>query len=193
MPKNVTDQEREMVRNAIYEKTKRLIKEKKLRTVTVDDIVQAVGISKGSFYHYYPSKEACLFEVIKRYERESFTKIEKILSIDKPDKDKIVHVLQELFVSKDSLFTSINSLDVEILLRKLPPEYSEQEVQKVENNFQKMLGLLNLNEQDMEIVALLTDCLSYMSSKQGYSQNSVDNSLNILINTIANYIVKERG
>lgn len=139
MPKIVSEEERKLTQEAIYEKTVRLIKDKGIRTVTIDDIVTAVGIGKGSFYTYYPSKEACLFEVIKRCEKEAFSRMEKMLSSGYSDREKIIQLLKEIFVSRDSLVTSINQLDVEVLLRKLPPEYRVEENEKSENNFQKAL------------------------------------------------------
>ena len=52
MPKIVSEKERKLIQEAIYEKTVRLIKDKGIRAVTVEDIVTAVGIGKGSFYTY---------------------------------------------------------------------------------------------------------------------------------------------
>lgn len=193
MPKIVTDQERELIKEAIYEKTVKLIKEKGIKAVTVDDVVGAVGIGKGSFYSYYPSREACLFEVIKRCEREAFFRMEEVMSSVHSDKEGVIQLLKEIFTSQDSLFTSINQLDVEVLLRKLPPEYRAAENEKSENNLQKALQLMNLSEQRMEVVALLTDCLSYAASSLSYSQKGIEKSMNILINTIADYITEEGG
>ena len=191
MPKIVTIEEQELTREALYKKTVRLIKEKGVKAVTVDDIVLAVGIGKGSFYSYYPSKEACLFEVIKRCEREALARLEEIMLSSISEKEKAVRFLREIFTSPDSLFTSINQLDVEVLLRRLPPEYRAAENEKFESNFEKALKLMNLSKRRMEVVALLTDCLSFAASSRSYSQNGIEESLDILINTIADYIIRE--
>lgn len=61
--------------------------------------------------------------MIKRCEKEAFSRMEKMISSGSTDKEKIAGLLREIFVSPDSLATSVNPLDVEILLRKLPPEY----------------------------------------------------------------------
>lgn len=190
MPKIVTDEERALIKEAIYSKTIQLIKKKGIKAVTVDDIVQAVGIGKGSFYSYYSSREACLFEVIKRSEREVFSRMEEMMVSIHSDKERVIKLLKEIVVSQDSLFSSINTFDVEVLLRKLPAEYRMAENEKVENNFQKALQLLNLNEQSMEVVALLMDCLSYAASNPSYSQNGIKKSLDILINAIGDFITE---
>lgn len=193
MPKIVSQEERKLTQEAIYEKTVRLIKDKGIRTVTVDDIVTAVGIGKGSFYTYYSSKEACLFETIKRCEREAFSRVEKVLSSGYSDREKIIQLLKEIFVSRDSLVTSINQRDVEVLLRKLPPEYRVVENEKSENNFQKALQFLNVTEDQLEVIASLTDCLSYAAGNQSYTQKGIEKSVDILINAIADFITGKQG
>ena len=70
MPKIISNREKEMILDAIYQSTIKLIKEKGLRSVTVDEITQNVNIAKGSFYKYYLTKEECLYQVIKRSERD---------------------------------------------------------------------------------------------------------------------------
>lgn len=192
MPKIVSEEERKLIQEAIYEKTVRLIKDKGIRAVTVEDIVTAVGIGKGSFYTYYQSKEACLFNVIKRCEKDTFARMEELGSSGFSDKEKVIRLLKEIFISPDSLATSINPLDVEILLRKLPPEYRAAESEKSESNFQKALQFFHVTEQQMEVLALLTDCLSYAASNQSYSQNGIEKSLDILINAIADFITDNR-
>lgn len=194
MPKIVSEEERRLTKEAIYKRTVHLIKEKGIRSVSVDDITTAVGIGKGSFYAYYPSKEICLFEVIKQCERESFSQMEEIMKLDYSDKAKAVCLLKTIFTAEDSLVTSINQTDVEVLLRKLPPEYREREQDKSENNFQNALKLMNLSLQEMEVVALLTDCLSFAASNKLYSQHGTVEALDIMINAIADFITKkDRG
>jgi len=190
MPKIVSEEERKLTKEAICEKVVQLIKKKGIKAVIVDDIIHAVGIGKGSFYTYYPSREACLFEVIKRYEQDVFLRMEEIMTSVNSDKNKAVFLLKEIYTSEDSLITSINQTDVEALLRKLPTEYRKMENEKFENNFQKALRLMNLDEKRMEVVALLTDCLSYAASNQSYSKNSTEIALDILVNTIADIITK---
>jgi len=190
MPKIVSEEERKLTKEAICEKVVQLIKKKGIKAVIVDDIIHAVGIGKGSFYTYYPSREACLFEVIKRYEQDVFLRMEEIMTSVNSDKNKAVFLLKEIYTSEDSLITSINQTDVEALLRKLPAEYRKMENEKFENNFQKALRLMNLDEKRMEVVALLTDCLSYAASNQSYSKNSTEIALDILVNTIADIITK---
>ena len=189
MSKIVSEEERALTKEAIYEKTVQLIRKKGLRAITVDDIVNAVGIGKGSFFTYYPSKEVCLYEAISQWEKKIFSKIEEIMTSVYSEKDKAVAVLKEIYIAEDSLMTVINQTDKEILLRKLPAEYREIETGKSENNFQKALQHMNLNNQQMEVIALLTDCLNLVASNKNFSHSGKKEALDVLINAMADLIV----
>lgn len=68
MPKIISEAEKQLTQDSIYEAGIALIRKKGMKHVTVDDIVNAVGIGKGSFYSYYPSIEELLYNIMKRAE-----------------------------------------------------------------------------------------------------------------------------
>lgn len=49
MPKIVTEKEKEMLKEALYVHTIQLIKETGVKGITVEAIIQSVGIAKGTF------------------------------------------------------------------------------------------------------------------------------------------------
>ena len=106
MPRRLTDAEVDAQKEFMYERTVELISQKGISSITLDDILDAVQMAKGSFYKYYVSKELFLYEVMK-----------------------------DLFTNKDFLFMSLLPEDIEILLRKTPPSYRKQEEEKSKNNF----------------------------------------------------------
>lgn len=105
MPRRLTDAEVDAQKEFMYERTVELISQKGISSITLDDILDAVQMAKGSFYKYYVSKELFLYEVMK-----------------------------DLFTNKDFLFMSLLPEDIEILLRKTPPSYRKQEEEKSKNN-----------------------------------------------------------
>lgn len=195
IPKIISKEERALTKEAIYNVTIQLIKEKGVRYVTVEDITTAVGIAKGSFYSYYQSKEACLYDVIIRAERKAFERTKEIMSFVRTDRGKVIALLQELFTSQDSLFFYIGQKDVDMLLRKLPVEYHEKGRQKDDSNFQTAIQLMNLDEHQMEVVALFTSCLSLTASNRTYSRPAINEALNLMIYALADYLAgsKRKG
>ena len=188
MPKIVSEEERKLTKEAIYDKTVDLIRSKGLRAVTVDDIAGAVGIGKGSFYAYFPSREVCLYKTVLRFEKAALSRLESIFASGSSDRDKTIAFLNEVFVSQDSLASAVNPVDKEALLRKLPAEYREAEKGKSVDHMQSAIGFLSISPGQMEVVALLMDCLAYMASNNSYSKEGIEKTQALLIDTIADFI-----
>lgn len=72
------DKKRELLNIA-----ERLFVEKGFQQTSVDDILQASGLSKGGFYHYFKSKDELISESIKNLLDELVVIIQKIVNDDK--------------------------------------------------------------------------------------------------------------
>lgn len=193
MPKIVSEEERGLVKDAMYDATIGLIRKKGVRKVTVDDITEAVGISKGAFYMYYPSKEVCIYEVLKQNEKALFARMEEIMQQDLRDRERCAALIREVMLSQDSLILFLSPADLEILLRKLPAEYREREAKKSDDYFKRSLELLKVGNDKMEAVAMLTDCLSVVASNEMFSERGKQEALDVLVMAIADYISKEES
>ena len=193
MPKIVSEEERGLVKDAMYDATIGLIRKKGVRKVTVDDITEAVGISKGAFYMYYPSKEVCIDEVLKQNEKALFARMEEIMQQDLRDRERCAALIREVMLSQDSLILFLSPADLEILLRKLPAEYREREAKKSDDYFKRSLELLKVGNDKMEAVAMLTDCLSVVASNEMFSERGKQEALDVLVMAMADYISKEES
>lgn len=67
-------------RQAIIGNASELFAAKGYHGTTIDEIVQATGIAKGTFYIYFDSKEALLLEVVRQLIDETMQKIDRKLS-----------------------------------------------------------------------------------------------------------------
>lgn len=70
MPKAFSEAERDRIRSKLIAAGKRLINKVGIRLLVVDDIAREAGISKGSFYSFYPSREEFILSVFKSWETE---------------------------------------------------------------------------------------------------------------------------
>jgi len=66
MPRIVKEEEYAARRNEILDAAQQLIYTKGYELMTIQDILDSLGISKGAFYHYYSSKQALLEAVLDR-------------------------------------------------------------------------------------------------------------------------------
>jgi AcrR family transcriptional regulator len=95
-------------RQAILGNASELFARKGYHGTTIDEIVQATGIAKGTFYIYFDSKEALLLEVVRQLVDETMKQIDLKLS-NGEDRDFITSVemkgqeFLELYLSKSEI------------------------------------------------------------------------------------------
>jgi len=70
MPKAFSERERQGIRERLITAGKRLINTMGLRRLIVDDAAREAGISKGSFYSFFPSREDFILSVFESWEAE---------------------------------------------------------------------------------------------------------------------------
>ena len=63
---------------AILQTAERLLEERLLAEISVDDLAKGAGISRPTFYFYFPSKEAVLLTLVDRVVQEADTAIEHL-------------------------------------------------------------------------------------------------------------------
>ncbi|MHA4286505.1 TetR/AcrR family transcriptional regulator [Bacillus cereus] len=78
-------------RKEILETAERLFLTKGYTKTTVNDILKEIGIAKGTFYHYFKSKEEVMDEIIMRVIKEDVAKAKVIVS------NPNIRVLEKLF------------------------------------------------------------------------------------------------
>ncbi len=79
---------------------------------TVDDIVARSGTSKGSFYHYFPGKDALLGSLSTLFD-EKYRALSDALDPEMNSFDKLIFLNRELF------FMIENTVSLELLTRML--------------------------------------------------------------------------
>ena len=67
MPKVYSEEERKNIISGLKREANMLMQEKGVKKTTVDELVKRVGIPKGTFYLFYPSKEMLLFDVTQDF------------------------------------------------------------------------------------------------------------------------------
>lgn len=70
MPRAFTEAERERIKGKLIAAGKRLINKAGLRHFVVDEAAREAGISKGSFYSFFPSREDFILSVLESWESE---------------------------------------------------------------------------------------------------------------------------
>lgn len=193
MPKPLTPEEKTAIINKMYRKGIQLIRIKKLKSITVEDITSAAGLAKGTFYVYYKSKEEFLFQLIKRFETELMQNIVMAAKGEGELKTKVTYIFKHIYLASDSIAFSLTPEDVEWLLHKLPDK-ADPERDKSQNNSALILGALGISSEKCKSTTIhyLADCLLHIASSElvYYDKAGKEEAMDIMVNTIADYICR---
>lgn len=125
MPRGFTEQERTIIRAKLLDAGRAALATGGVRKTSVDDLVAAVGISKGAFYLFFDSKEELFLTIIGQFEEQ----YQDDLLGEAPDRDDDPHAWLRRFFQRavthwrsSPLFQSFDQDDHTYLTRKLPPE-----------------------------------------------------------------------
>ena len=90
---SLRDKKKIETKNNIFEVAGRLFKEKGYENTTVDEITKEAGIGKGTFFNYFPAKEALLQDFVKQKEELVFDLVKDQLTQNISTKEKIKNIL----------------------------------------------------------------------------------------------------
>lgn len=90
---SLRDKKKLETKNNIFEVAGRLFKKKGYENTTVDEITREAGIGKGTFFNYFPTKEALLQDFIKQKEMLALDLVKDQLTRNISTKEKIKTIL----------------------------------------------------------------------------------------------------
>ena len=116
-----------------------LFAEKGYHGTSINDLARAMGLQKGSLYHYFKSKEELLFRLLDEYISAALIEVEKICALEDPPVEKLRKFM--LFYSsfyaedQDRLVLLINDID------KLGDHYRIQVIGKERRYYRALTGI----------------------------------------------------
>jgi AcrR family transcriptional regulator len=125
MPKAFSERERELIKSRLIAVGKRLINKVGLRHLVVDDIAREAGISKGSFYSFYPSREEFILSVFESWELEyRGALIGEVVEGEGTARERIERFFVGTFeiLEREPGLAHVGMKDIQTIIERLPPE-----------------------------------------------------------------------
>ena len=118
-----------------------------MRKTSVEQLTEAVGISKGSFYKFFDSKELLFFAVLEDIHTECFAAAQKFLqenaAIDPASRTAAAILAACRWLSETKAFVFIEN-DAEFLLHRLPEEVKTAHYHDDETHIRQLLEKYDL-------------------------------------------------
>lgn len=120
-----TEQKNEMIRKDLLDEALHCAVTIGMRKTSVEQLTEAAGIAKGSFYKFFPSKELLFFAVLENIHTETYAVAEKALqdNAELPPAKRATNIILAAckYLSDTKAMTFIEN-DAEYLLRRIPAD-----------------------------------------------------------------------
>ena len=201
MPKAFSEAEKNMINDKLIEAGQELFSRFGLKKTGIKDITEAAGISQGSFYSFYSSKEELYFTILEAEEE----KIQKEIldsNIFKGEitaqsfKDFLMKGFQ--LIDKNQLIKRLyqNQREYQQIVRKLPEEKIEDHIN---SDTEKLMPLItSLQEKDKmieekpEVISGLLRSLFLLTlHREEIGEEIYPDTIELLIDLISRGLIKE--
>ncbi|WP_068986704.1 MULTISPECIES: TetR/AcrR family transcriptional regulator [Lysinibacillus] len=154
----ISAEQRKQIHETLLSKSKELFIQYGFSKTSIDDIVNACGIAKGSFYSYYPTKEELFYAVLRREEEIKNNIIAEVMSESLPPKELLMRFFDISFkaIEENEFFQSLYQRgEYERIVKRLPKELIDGHAKEdLESSLQfvKFLQEKGVTEEDPEIL-----------------------------------------
>jgi len=126
MPRGFSEIESHIIRKKLIQLGIDLFSKRGLKKTTVEELALGAGIAKGSFYKFYPTKEALCFACLESQEKEfRENKLTPLFESPKSRREKIHDLVTAIFTMTSTyplIGMILDPKEYEALLRGLPEE-----------------------------------------------------------------------
>ncbi|HSL43944.1 MAG TPA: TetR/AcrR family transcriptional regulator [Anaerolineales bacterium] len=198
MPKPFSEHEKETIRVQMREKGRKLFEKQGLKKTSVDELTEAVGISKGAFYLFYKSKEELFMEILEELEGDFRSRIFDISIRPKEDARRVLaRLLKSALLTWDRypLLKNFGMPEYEYLARKLPPERIQAHVNQDDefvNDFVKRIKQDGVPvKASPRIISNLMKSLFFVGlHRDDLGEKNYEETMEVLAELVAAYMIE---
>lgn len=152
MPKKYSQSERENIRKDLIRQAERCLYYKGTGGTSVDELVRAVRIPKGTFYLFYPSKEDLFFDVLHSFRLEMQDGMLSLLQ--ELDENHIVTSLTTVFfhllknVYERGIYRLLDEQEMMVISRKSEEDIYKRELGQLLDFFKELFSYFAIDDKD---------------------------------------------
>lgn len=198
MPKAFSEKEKQVIKQQLLNHGKQLFEKHGIKKTSIDEIVAAVGISKGAFYFFYESKEDLLLAILEQLETDFRTRIfDFSISTQDDARQLLSKLLKDALLTWDEypLLKNLGNADYRYLARKLSPERIQAHTHRDDefvNDFIKRIKREGISVKAApRIVSNLMKSLFFVSlHRDELGKDTYVETMTVLADLIARYIIE---
>ncbi|AFM00010.1 transcriptional regulator [Desulfitobacterium dehalogenans ATCC 51507] len=190
-----SDAEKEIIKGKLLAEGERLFVAYGVKKVTVDDLVQAAGIAKGSFYAFYTNKEHLYMDIIEQCQMKLWQELDDFLENHNDLKPKELtkqSFCQMLNGVKDyPILVKTDSSVISYLQRKLPQDVLAAHVFEDSKALAKLQEYGVLFAYELPVVAKALQALYVAIAYLQQEGSDHDGVINLMLDSLIEQIVRD--
>lgn len=172
MPKKYSREEKENIRKDLIRLAQRSLFHKGVKGTSVDELVRAACIPKGTFYLFYETKEDLYFDVLRSFTARM--QEDMLAMLQELDENHIVTSLTTVFfylvenIYRNGIYKLLHEEEMMIISRKSSQDIYHDELARLFSFFRELFSYFAIDDSD-DIAAFIQAflCLIYsMDSAQ---------------------------
>lgn len=193
MPKIFSEQEREIIRMKLINAGMKELENKSYRNIAVDSLAAEVGIAKGTFYNFFPSKEAYFYAVMQFVKEKNRNELKELLLCEKIQKDEIVSCLYHRYTKIKTVYDYFSPEEIKIIVRKLPDSDEADDSVEFAEWICENLSVSDKEKKAKVIVNMCNIMAMAASNRDMLEPCAYEETIFIFCNAIADYILEREG
>lgn len=124
MPSIFSPADKERIRAQLLADGRNMMLERGITKTNIDELAEHAGIAKGTFYHFFPSKQDFILEIIHAYQDEKLAQLKQLAESKKgkltPDEAFVWY--KTLYCPKENPLYQVSKKDMDWIMAKIPSE-----------------------------------------------------------------------
>ncbi len=152
MPKKYTEEERENIRKDLRKAGEDCLRRYGVRRTTVDELVHLADIPKGTFYLFYPHKEALFLDMIQSFQDDVDTLYPTLLA--ELDENHIVTSLTDVFSRilmmfyERGLYRFLDNAELDVVLRKYGDDRKTDLMKRLDTTLHELFSYFSIEDEN---------------------------------------------
>lgn len=192
MPKIFTEEDRAFLKTKLLQCGIEKLEHRSYKSISIDEIAAEVGIAKGTFYHFFPSKEIFFYEVmqfIKEMNREPLKKLFDKADVSKAD---ISDCLFKKYTERKTVYDYFTGEEIKQIVRRIPDGDSRNDSEEFALSLCEAVNCGESGASPEVIVSLCNILGSGTANKSLLTPEAYQKAVRVLCDAIAAYICEGR-
>lgn len=191
-PRALTEQEKNLQKKRIMDEALRLLLQYGIRRISVDDVIQAAGVGKATFYRFFASKEALLMELVWDIYSGILADAERTIQGSPPEelRPRVGAFIQTYTRDQKKLFFLKNHRELEALVDALGTEKSQDFSQLEYESFRHLIQLAGLSLETVRpgVVHNYIHTIYFAISDSAMMPDDLDETIAAMIEGLLTYM-----